>query len=229
VHSDLHIQENDGQLDIFLLKRRKGQPYSPRLILSYYLLRWLMMDTTTNRADRLDPRALLTVQKILKTSPSGLDYVLEKDGIATCSIEDLNQVMQSDRDSKSESSTDGEGSTRPAETSYSTHHNNSAVGNEEAPPYCKALHNIVLAARSSNVPFKGAFDMSPMTCALNGTEYHDPRGFFTGLNYDRAFDGASLLERDRKIRAAGELYVRIDHIISKMPWLLFPWYGDTIR
>jgi hypothetical protein len=76
--------------------------------------------------------------------------------------------------------------------------------------YRELLHKVVNAARRSNFPTQGAFDMSGLLDQLGGDS-------IAGLNeYDSGnrFRSTSQIERDKKIGAAGELYVseNLDHM-----------------
>jgi hypothetical protein len=69
--------------------------------------------------------------------------------------------------------------------------------------YRALLDRVVAAARTATFPSRGAFDMSGLRDTLPGTNFAG----FDGLDTMNRFRSSSQLERDKKIGAAGELYV----------------------
>ncbi|KAK2601141.1 hypothetical protein N8I77_010611 [Diaporthe amygdali] len=82
-----------------------------------------------------------------------------------------------------------------------------ASENDEAdrPRYENLLRRVVTAARRSQFPARGSFDMSDMSSAL--PVFYGAADGYDGIFESHRFHSTSQLERDRKIGAAGELYV----------------------
>lgn len=69
--------------------------------------------------------------------------------------------------------------------------------------YRALLNRVVAGARTAILPTRGAYDMSSLRDALPGGEITS----FDGLDAMNRFRSTSQIERDKKIGAAGELYV----------------------
>jgi len=219
--SDVHVGEKNCQLQIFVSRQQRKQDFAYSSQLNYHLFRWLMTNTATQpteklikKPEKLDPRGLLTVQKILNSRRSVLQQVLEEDGIVTGHIKDLDQDIQCDGSLEDNSSSDDEDTTEPVKRLSSAYYNDSGDGNAEELQYGNALRHIVLTARKSQFPVAGSFNMSAMSLALVDNEIDRVAAGQGGLDYSRAFNSASPLVRD-KIGAAGELFVCLEYLIVK--------------
>ncbi|KAM5346360.1 hypothetical protein ACJ41O_009365 [Fusarium nematophilum] len=86
--SDLHIEDRDDKLEIFVPRAKKSQElcYARRLPLQ--LFEWLMTHPTTRIVDKLDEKGLRITQSVLNTSRSLLPDILEGEGIALADLED---------------------------------------------------------------------------------------------------------------------------------------------
>jgi hypothetical protein len=73
--------------------------------------------------------------------------------------------------------------------------------------YRRLLDNVIVAARRAMFPSRGAYNMSELIEALLGEGARRQFDGFDGLRVRGAFRSDSQIERDRKIGAAGELYV----------------------
>lgn len=73
--------------------------------------------------------------------------------------------------------------------------------------YLAILNRVVATARSAAFPSRGAFDMSDLRDALSGAGNADAYESFDGLDVMNRFRSTNQLERDKKVGAAGELYV----------------------
>lgn len=83
--------------------------------------------------------------------------------------------------------------------------------------YRALLDRVVAAARAATFPSRGAFDMSGLRDTLPGNS----SAGFDGLDTMNRFRSSSQLERDKKIGAAGELYVsRSPHSSARLPTLI---------
>lgn len=85
---------------------------------------------------------------------------------------------------------------------------------DEDATYRVLLGKVIEAARRATFPSQGAFDMSNMRNALPEGEGNFES--FDGLEIASRFRSSSQLERDKKIGAAGELYVSIG--IPMLDW-----------
>jgi hypothetical protein len=93
-----------------------------------------------------------------------------------------------------------------AQVSLSSGHTSSASQAAEDARYLSILENVIQAARRANFPSGGAFDLQDLRDALPGG-YSDAYEGFDGLDVLNRFRSTSQQERDKKIGAAGELYV----------------------
>ncbi|KAF4959046.1 hypothetical protein FGADI_1924 [Fusarium gaditjirri] len=73
--------------------------------------------------------------------------------------------------------------------------------------YRKILERVIAAARSANFPSGGAFDMNDLRDALPNSGERNSYLSYNGLDVLSRFQSTSQQERDKKIGAAGELYV----------------------
>lgn len=71
--------------------------------------------------------------------------------------------------------------------------------------YVEILKSVVLAARAASFPSQGPFDMTGISDTLPSIEVESSS--YNGLEQPTGFRSTSKLERDKKIGAAGELYV----------------------
>lgn len=72
--------------------------------------------------------------------------------------------------------------------------------------YCALLGRVIASARQAAFPSQGAFDMSNLRDVLDGLD-EDAFESFDGLDVVSRFRSANQLERDKRVGAAGELYV----------------------
>lgn len=75
--------------------------------------------------------------------------------------------------------------------------------------YGVLLERVVAAAQSTSFPAQGSFDMSDLRNSLPGQLRDDTFESFDGLDIVTRFRSANQLERDKKVGAAGELFVSI--------------------
>ncbi|KAI6760419.1 hypothetical protein HG530_009279 [Fusarium avenaceum] len=118
--------------------------------------------------------------------------------------------------------------TPQAHASLSSGHTFSAAQAAEDARYLSILENVIRAARRANFPSGGAFDLHDLRDALPGG-YSDAYEGFDGLDVLNRFRSTSQQERDKKIGAAGELYVF--ELLSKLElpgWSRGNWQS-TIR
>ncbi|KAG6368208.1 hypothetical protein INS49_002409 [Diaporthe citri] len=81
----------------------------------------------------------------------------------------------------------------------------SETGEAERLQYADLLSRVVSAARRSRFPAKSSFDMSRMSSAL--PVFYGAADSYDAFHESHLFHTTSKLERDKKIAAAGELYV----------------------
>jgi hypothetical protein len=97
-------------------------------------------------------------------------------------------------------------SSQQAHTSLPPRHTSSASQVAEDARYLSILEKVIQAARRANFPSGGAFDLHDLRDALPAG-YLDAYEGFDGLDVLHRFRSTSQQERDKKIGAAGELYV----------------------
>ncbi|KAJ5297272.1 uncharacterized protein N7443_008165 [Penicillium atrosanguineum] len=78
---------------------------------------------------------------------------------------------------------------------------------EDTMQYRALLNRVILAAGRATFPSRRPFNMSELNESLPGEEIHHRFDHFDGIDIRNAFRSNSQLERDKKIGAAGELYV----------------------
>ncbi|GAB1197743.1 hypothetical protein APSETT444_007046 [Aspergillus pseudonomiae] len=78
---------------------------------------------------------------------------------------------------------------------------------EDTMQYRTLLNGVLLAARRATFPASGPFNMGELNEALSGQQTFQRYVGFDGIDITDAFRSDSQLERDKKIGAAGELYV----------------------
>lgn len=91
--------------------------------------------------------------------------------------------------------------------------------------YRHLLDQVIQFAWGAVFPSKGAFNMSQLNRTLPGNEWNGKYEGFDGRQVRNAFRSNGQLERDKKVGAAGELYVCITDIpdqIFKYPSVRFP-------
>ncbi|KAM0569229.1 hypothetical protein ACHAQF_000407 [Verticillium nonalfalfae] len=91
--------------------------------------------------------------------------------------------------------------------------------------YLRLLTKVVDAARQAVFPSQGIFDMSNLRDALPERSIDAWQGGFDGPDVESRFHSTSQLERDRKIGAAGELYVF--ELLSRLTPALHGWSRDN--
>lgn len=79
---------------------------------------------------------------------------------------------------------------------------------EDTMQYRTLLNRVLLAARRATFPSSGPFNMSELNGALSGEDIFHQFDSSDGIDIRNAFRSDSQRERDKKIGAAGELYVR---------------------
>jgi hypothetical protein len=83
--------------------------------------------------------------------------------------------------------------------------------------YRMILERVITAARRANFPSGGAFDLNDLRDALPDAGGPNSYLSYDGLDLLSRFQSTSHLERDKKIGAAGELYVSI---MVRMTWIM---------
>ncbi|KLO80350.1 Uncharacterized protein LW93_6560 [Fusarium fujikuroi] len=89
--------------------------------------------------------------------------------------------------------------------------------------YQTILERVIAAARFANFPSGGAFDLSGLRDALPDSGEPNSYLSYDGLDVLSRFRSANQLERDKKIGAAGELYVST-YMIRVTPILMLNFY-----
>lgn len=94
-------------------------------------------------------------------------------------------------------------------TSAESHDNLESAGASDDTQYGVLLERVVAAAQSATFPSQGSFDMSDLRNNLPGQLRDGILESFDGLDIVTRFRSANQLERDKKVGAAGELFVSI--------------------
>lgn len=94
-------------------------------------------------------------------------------------------------------------------TSVESRENLASSGPSDDTQYGVLLERVVAAAQSATFPSQGSFDMSDLRNNLPGQLWEDTFESFDGLDISTRFRSANQLERDKKVGAAGELFVSI--------------------
>ncbi|KAG7135922.1 hypothetical protein HYQ45_006378 [Verticillium longisporum] len=114
---------------------------------------------------------------------------------------------------------------RPRSTLPAYHATNLQGSTSEDALYLRLLTKVVDAARQVMFPSLGTFGMSNLRDALPERPMNAWQGDFDGPNVESRFRSTSQLERDRKIDAAGELYVF--ELLSRLNPSLHGWSRDN--
>ncbi|KAB8254531.1 hypothetical protein BDV32DRAFT_132200 [Aspergillus pseudonomiae] len=220
--SKLHISEAPSGLTVYVPKDKKAQEICFCDLFPKQLIDWIMRDPATQIPNNIERDAVTVVSMILNIDPSAIDLVLERQGIIEIDLQNDDPCIYDD-------STDDN---MPSQRSQSQ--GQSAVDvmfrqtqmanywpNPDPPPmysprehtsedtmqYRTLLNGVLLAARRATFPASGPFNMGELNEALSGQQTFQRYVGFDGIDITDAFRSDSQLERDKKIGAAGELYV----------------------
>ncbi|KAL6898616.1 hypothetical protein GGI43DRAFT_408166 [Trichoderma evansii] len=107
--------------------------------------------------------------------------------------------------------------------------NLASAGSSDDTQYGVLLERVVAAAQSATLPSQGSFDMSDLRNNLPGQLGDDNIESFDGLGIVTRFRSANQLERDKKVGAAGELFVfELLSTLGMPHWSIENWQS-TIR
>lgn len=95
-------------------------------------------------------------------------------------------------------------------TSSNSSEHLASAGVSDNTQYGVLLEKVVAAAQCATFPSQGSFDMSDLRNNLPGQLRDDTFESFDGLDIVTRFQSANQLERNKKVGAAGELFVSID-------------------
>jgi hypothetical protein len=98
----------------------------------------------------------------------------------------------------------------PSFTQAENRENLASAGPSADTEYGVLLERVVAAAQSATFPSQGSFDMSDLRNNLPGQFGDSTFESFDGLDIVTRFRSANQLERDKKVGAAGELFVSTD-------------------
>jgi hypothetical protein len=228
-----HMSDTDEGLKFYVPRNRKKQDTCFTTSFPQGLLEWLMQDPNTLEHLGASHEAEATLSFILSCSRSALDEVLDRRGIIHIDVE--NQDPEGDAedseenddasvsDVASESRSASELWLTPASTiadnpltvaeSISRQTNHASSRSPESPlrevdgQYVNLLDRVIRFGRNSGFPSQGAFDMSAMQEALSNVAPADAYDNYDGQDITFRFRSANQLDRDKKVGAAGELYV----------------------
>ncbi|KAI1773105.1 hypothetical protein F4818DRAFT_443468 [Hypoxylon cercidicola] len=264
---DIHIDDADGLLQIYV-PHDEGLRYDSYIsTLPKRLVHWMMTDPATNARQDVDPIAMSLVQTVLQARGSFVNRYLDNEGVIDVAVPDLEEDIHTDLSSAiaaltlapalniapssapSPASTPRLGPVTPQRGSSPLSIGSSSDGGyfeQETPAtdltslssprprrsrsrasfsqdylspdpftsrtaerqrraaeeYCELLSQVAAAARKSRL-LSTPFDLSDLAAALEG----DVPTMKTFNEYDLFGAGMSQFERDRRVGAAGELFV----------------------
>ncbi|KAM0421093.1 hypothetical protein ACHAPT_011164 [Fusarium lateritium] len=229
--SDLNIEEVEGQLNIFVPRDKRSQESCYARKLPRGLFKWLMTPSDGNRVT-LDEKGLRIMASVLNSSRFVVPEILEDEGIAAGELEDdyeespdpeEAQAFQAIEEPRAvdkthvvqESHVVGDFANTSVEDPIATLALAETEAGETSVPsspalietiqYQSLLERVVTAARASPIlPLEGAYELPAMSHTLPDLMGH--------TSYDRVYHippfwSSPQQERERRIGAAGELYV----------------------
>jgi len=253
---DLHINETDIGLEIYVPRSKASQEYVYSLPLPSRLADWLMRERDGGVSSSPPKAMVIALSATLNcSSTSALDRVLDYQGILQVSIRNEDMIIEEaltpdeeadDEDGMSSRAMLTPGSwtsggntevpdveddplqitssrlvqTANRRANMSFFAGSSTVGAPRLSPashipepspsgedrrYLALLNRVISAARQATFPSQGAFNMSSLLGALPAGGGDIAR--FDGLEVMNRFQSSSQHERDKKVGAAGELYV----------------------
>lgn len=230
--TSLHIDEDEFGLKIYLPRNKDKQQYTFTNSLSKKLFTWMMTDPVTQQSEIIDGDGINATRDILLSPYSELSAALEENGITSIAVDNSDALMpepipeslstlvgtvadgiqdlglngddddDDDGSEKSSTSTSGSEILRSAShyTSASRWFNSArSLGSirysDTDERYIATLNNVIAAGRRDSLPARGEMNLRRYpNSELNSADL--------GLN------SSSQFERDCKVGAAGELYVR---------------------
>ncbi|KAK3936617.1 hypothetical protein QBC46DRAFT_461396 [Diplogelasinospora grovesii] len=211
-HGEAHIHEDDRELKVYIPHDEETQDVSIQSTLQERLVQWIMTDPQTRVPGDVDIAAVAVVKGLLNAKIDSVSRILANTGIIDVDIPDAELEEESSTaligapQSRRECTTSGE-ETLP--TSDLVCFPSPEPSPADPQTYCRLLDHVIEVARRSFFPRvegRGAFDLSTLSHVLPGVSRDRPSP--VGLNESALFGSeTSQSERDKKVGAAGELFV----------------------
>ncbi|KAE8133581.1 hypothetical protein BDV38DRAFT_274159 [Aspergillus pseudotamarii] len=229
----LHISEEPSGLTVYVPKDKKAQELCFCDLLPKRLIDWLMRDPATQIPHKIESDAIIVISMILSIDPSATNLILERQGIIEIGVlnedhdiddDSIDGYIPSQRSQSQDRSTGEVPLDSPEQVIFrqtqmisrppSRDRNCPTLMysprdyiSEDTVQYRALLNSVLLAARRATFPSGGPFNMSQLNEALSEEGILHQFDGFDGIDVRNAFRSDSQLERDKKIGAAGELYV----------------------
>ncbi|XXH01558.1 hypothetical protein Hte_007918 [Hypoxylon texense] len=248
---DIHIDDADGELQIYVPRNEMLRDKSYVSLLPKRLVHWMMTDPTTGERKPVDPVAILLVETVLLAKVAVVNSYLDDQGIIEVEVPDLEQSIHTDsfssalqhipeilgpvtperastpltgtsssEDEYFEQETPATDLTSLGSPSPRLARNRSSSSQEYLSPdpfitptaerqriaaeeYRALLSQVASAARKSRL-LAEPFNLSDLSDALGGNTAPNMKTFD---EYDLFGAGMAQFERDRRVGAAGELFV----------------------
>ncbi|OCL02139.1 hypothetical protein AOQ84DRAFT_424260 [Glonium stellatum] len=254
--SELHIRDNESELKVYVPRNERAQDLCFFDKLPKGLLEWVMTEPSTQICERLGDKALNVMQKVLLAQKKYISEIPDREGIVSLEIPDdcdLEQPLSVPdaattpstptlinsnisppvTPNEPDSDSDASDLETPASHIYSRPVNHASPSSSPGYAdqttdlqYCSFLDKVIAAARRATFPSRGPFNMSELSASLT----------VDALGYDNVEESfrlrsVSQLERDKKIGAAGELFVFevLSHLEPGLPSFSRHNWQSTIR
>lgn len=217
--SELHIQEDDSRLEIYVPRDMRSQDFCYRSKLPPQLLDWMMTYNTTLIGEKVEPAAVLVATNVINANQSTIDLILEAAGIIEVDVPDdgdsgedaeapavnrLRSVTPQSLDGQAsppsispESGSDGETSTQQT-PSYSLVVDSSPQGNRLAVDQEVTHVNSQSRFASSRLPRQLTYTLAasqPHAMPILGPSYSAPNLDVNGIEVDEGANYRGLLTR----------------------------------
>jgi hypothetical protein len=228
------MSDTEEGLTFYVPRNRKKQDTCFTTSLPKGLVGWLMQDPNTLERSGASHEAEATLSFILSCGRSALDEVLDLRGVIHIDVENQdpeNEAEDSEEDDDEAGVFDAAWESRSAsalvltpatstitdnpltvvesmsrQTNYASSRSLGSPSQAVDDQYVNLLDRAIRLGRNSGFPSQGAFDMSGLQEALSNVAPADYYNY-DGHDITFRFRSASQLDRDKKVGAAGELYV----------------------
>lgn len=231
------MSDTEGGLKFYVPQNRKKRDTCFITSFPEGLGRWLMQEPNILEYSRASPEAVATLSFILTCGRSALDEVLDHRGIIhidfenqtpddaaeeseeadDASVSNIASELQSTSEARltpvvltSSSNVQNGAESVSRQTNYASSLPYRSILREVDDQYISLLNRVVRLARSSRFPPQGASDLGSPQQSLSNIVLSDDYDNYNGHDITFRFRSASQLDRDKKVGAAGELYVSTD-------------------
>jgi hypothetical protein len=229
-----HMSDTEEGLKFYVPRNRKKQDTCFTTSLPKGLVGWLMQKPDPLERSEALHEAEATLSIILSCGRSALDEVLDIRGVIHIDVENQDPENEAEDneeedeasvfDAASESQSASAIVLTPAistttdnpstvvesmsrQTNYASSRSWGSPSRAVDDQYINLLDRVIRLGRNSGFPSQGAFDMSGLQEALSNVAPADAYDNYDGHDITFRFRSASQLDRDKKVGAAGELYV----------------------